>query len=242
MLTEELLSPERSPEGRMARRGGLRMALDGQDRADWCRCYVEQAAATPQIVGTHHFHWNDQHAVGRYDGENRQIGIADICQRPYEEFVMAAQRGHARIYNVAAGVAAALETAGRASEPLMMREEFDTRCQGRGFVYAMSHANGIVSKAIAILSATGADPGASIVTAVNFGRDADCPAAVTRGIAGAVSGDSGLAQARVGELDEATAANPHTCLKLSIRGMAGMVLDGLRNEMARARRRTDLLG
>lgn len=83
--------------------GGLRTVLGQQDRAGSYRCYVEQGAAIPALVGTHYFQWYDQHVVGRFDGENWQIGFVDICQRPYEELVSAARRSHGRIYRVASG-------------------------------------------------------------------------------------------------------------------------------------------
>jgi len=83
--------------------GGLRTVVGQQDRVDSYRYYVEQAAADPLIVGTHYFQWNDQHVVGRYDGENWQIGLVDVCQQPYEDFVGGARRSHARVYRVAAG-------------------------------------------------------------------------------------------------------------------------------------------
>jgi len=83
--------------------GGLRMVRTQQERADSYRYYVEHGATIPQLVGTHYFQWNDQHAVGRFDGENWQIGMVDVCQQPYAEFVSAARRSHARIYRVAAG-------------------------------------------------------------------------------------------------------------------------------------------
>jgi hypothetical protein len=83
--------------------GGLRTVRTQQDRADSYRYYVEQGAAIPELVGTHYFQWNDQHVVGRGDGENWQIGLVDVCQQPYVEFIAAARRSHARIYRVAAG-------------------------------------------------------------------------------------------------------------------------------------------
>ena len=83
--------------------GGLRTVRTQQDRADSYSYYVEQGAAIPELVGTHYFQWNDQHVAGRFDGENWQIGIVDICQQPYEEFVAAARRSHSRIYRVATG-------------------------------------------------------------------------------------------------------------------------------------------
>ncbi len=83
--------------------GGLRMVRTQADRAASYRYYVEQGAAIPELVGAHYFLWNDQHVVGRFDGENWQIGLVDICQMPYAEVVEAAQRSHGRIYEVAAG-------------------------------------------------------------------------------------------------------------------------------------------
>jgi hypothetical protein len=83
--------------------GGLRTVRSQTDRADCYRYYVEQSAAIPALVGTHYFQWCDQHVAGRFDGENWQIGIVDICQQAYAEFVSAARRSHARIYRLAVG-------------------------------------------------------------------------------------------------------------------------------------------
>ncbi len=83
--------------------GGLRTVVAQRERAESYGYYVEQGAAIPALVGTHYFQWNDQHVVGRHDGENWQIGLVDICQKPYDEIVSAARRSHARIYRVAPG-------------------------------------------------------------------------------------------------------------------------------------------
>jgi hypothetical protein len=83
--------------------GGLRMVATQQERANSYRYFVEQGAALPEMVGAHYFIWNDQHVAGRHDGENWQIGVVDICQKPYEEFVAAARLSHQRLYEVASG-------------------------------------------------------------------------------------------------------------------------------------------
>ena len=124
----------------------------------------------------------------------------------------------------------ALAIAGEGGEPLAMRGSFDQHYSGTGVVYAMSHANEIVAKAVAVVKATGGNPRESIITAVNFGRDTDCLAAVAGGIAGALSGAGDLPTEWVDQLDAATAENPHTCLKLSLNEMARIVVDGLRAE------------
>jgi hypothetical protein len=85
--------------------GGLRQVRTQAERADCYRYYVEQGAAIPYLVGAHYFQWNDQHVAGRFDGENWQIGLVDICQHPYEEMARAARASHERIYAVASGQA-----------------------------------------------------------------------------------------------------------------------------------------
>ncbi|MBN1479983.1 hypothetical protein EH223_18805 [candidate division KSB1 bacterium] len=66
------------------------------------RIYVEDAAADPNCVGTHWFTLYDQSALGRFDGENYNIGFLDVCNRPYEELLVAARATHDIIYDVAA--------------------------------------------------------------------------------------------------------------------------------------------
>ncbi len=127
----------------------------------------------------------------------------------------------------------ALKLADEATDPLDMREPFARYYSGSGVVYAFSHANEIVSKAFAVLKATGASPRETVVAAVNFGRDTDCLAAVAGGIAGAVSGPADLPQEWIEQLDRATKLNPHTCLKLSLEQMTGIVVDAVRAERDR---------
>jgi hypothetical protein len=75
------------------------------ERAKAYRVYLEDAAADPYCVGVHWFTLYDQSAIGRYDGENYNIGFLDICNRPYEEMGRAAIASHERMYPVAAGEA-----------------------------------------------------------------------------------------------------------------------------------------
>jgi hypothetical protein len=73
------------------------------DRGRAYRVYLEQAAALPACIGVHYFTLYDQSALGRFDGENYQIGFLDVCHRPYEELASAARESHARMYRVALG-------------------------------------------------------------------------------------------------------------------------------------------
>ncbi len=47
--------------------------------------YVEEAKWTGHCIGVHHFQLNDEPYLGRFDGENYNIGLVDICNREYEE-------------------------------------------------------------------------------------------------------------------------------------------------------------
>ena len=82
---------------------GLRGVPDQAGRGVAYRAYVETAAALPWMVGTHYFIWNDQPVFGRFDGENYNIGVVDVCNTPYREFVEAIRETHERIYVVASG-------------------------------------------------------------------------------------------------------------------------------------------
>jgi hypothetical protein len=73
------------------------------DRARAYRVYFEDAAADSNCVGVHWFTMYDQSAIGRFDGENYNIGFLDVCNRPYAEMAEAAIASHERMYAVAAG-------------------------------------------------------------------------------------------------------------------------------------------
>ena len=66
--------------------------------------YQTRAAAHRCGVGSHYFAYNDQPLWGRYDGENYQFGLVDICQRPYEVFTEGIRRTNERIYEVMQGI------------------------------------------------------------------------------------------------------------------------------------------
>jgi len=73
------------------------------DRGKAYRVYIEDAAANPYCIGTHWFTLYDQSALGRFDGENYNIGFLDVCNRPHTALCEAAIRSHENIYQIAAG-------------------------------------------------------------------------------------------------------------------------------------------
>lgn len=75
-------------------RGPTATGLEGvqtqSERAKAFRYYCERVAAHPCGVGCHFFQCYDQFVLGRFDGENYNIGLFDICSRPYPEMFDAA--------------------------------------------------------------------------------------------------------------------------------------------------------
>lgn len=49
--------------------------------------YVRSALSHPQVAGTHWHQFSDQPTVGRFDGENLQVGLTDVCDTPYYETI-----------------------------------------------------------------------------------------------------------------------------------------------------------
>ncbi len=76
---------------------------DQAERGVAYRYYVENAFAMPELIGTHWFQWADQPCTGRFDGENYNIGLVDVTDRPYASMVEALKATHHRLYEVHSG-------------------------------------------------------------------------------------------------------------------------------------------
>ena len=83
---------------------GIRGVVSQAERGVAYRYYVEQGAAQPDLVGVHYFQLNDQPILGRFDGENYNIGLVDICNRPYPEMFEATRQTNETVYEVVAGI------------------------------------------------------------------------------------------------------------------------------------------
>jgi ADP-ribosylglycohydrolase len=118
----------------------------------------------------------------------------------------------------------ALELADKHTDPMKMRDAFYEQYEGgRYFNYGLSQANEIVAKGLAVFAMSKGNPRQAILTAVNFGRDTDCLAAVAGGLAGALSGGSSLDQEWIDQVNLATSQDPYTNNYRSI----GETADGL---------------
>ncbi|MCG6187311.1 glycoside hydrolase 5 family protein [Maribellus maritimus] len=82
---------------------GIQGALSQSDRGKAYRYYIEQGLARPELIGMHYFQWLDQPVFGRFDGENYNIGLMDICNNPYKELIEAVKQTHQKMYEVASG-------------------------------------------------------------------------------------------------------------------------------------------
>jgi hypothetical protein len=82
---------------------GLVQCANQEERGVAYRYYVENAAASPMLIGAHWFEWIDEPNTGRFDGENYNIGLVDVTDRPYAELIEAAKTTHARLFDVHSG-------------------------------------------------------------------------------------------------------------------------------------------
>ena len=82
---------------------GLAQTVNPEERATAYRYYVENAAAHPAVIGTHWFQWIDQPSTGRFDGENYNIGLVDVTDRPYPEMIKATKETFLRLLDVHSG-------------------------------------------------------------------------------------------------------------------------------------------
>lgn len=82
---------------------GLKGVKNQEERAKLWRLYVENCAAHPHGVGAHWFQYNDQFCLGRFDGENYQIGMVDVCMQPHRELFEAVKKSSEVLYQVKNG-------------------------------------------------------------------------------------------------------------------------------------------
>ena len=82
---------------------GLEGVESQEDRGVAYRYYCESVAAHPNGVGCHYFQCYDQFLLGRFDGENYNIGLFDICSLAYPEMMEHIRECSRGIYEVADG-------------------------------------------------------------------------------------------------------------------------------------------
>ncbi|MDR0642049.1 MAG: beta-galactosidase, partial [Treponema sp.] len=68
---------------------GLKATIDQKGRGMAYRYYCDRVAAHPHGAGCHWFQCYDQFPLGRFDGENYNIGLFDVCSLPNAEMMEA---------------------------------------------------------------------------------------------------------------------------------------------------------
>ncbi|MCL2043329.1 MAG: hypothetical protein FWG89_04225 [Treponema sp.] len=82
---------------------GLEGVANQHERGRAYRYYCERVAAHPSGVGCHWFQCYDQFALGRFDGENYNIGLFDICSLPNRTMMQAVKQCAKGLYQVMEG-------------------------------------------------------------------------------------------------------------------------------------------
>lgn len=84
---------------------GVCRVASQRDRGRAYRRYLADCVADRHCVGAHWFTLYDQSVLGRVDGECYNLGVCDICHRPYAELVDAMRAAHERLYDAPAAIA-----------------------------------------------------------------------------------------------------------------------------------------
>jgi ADP-ribosylglycohydrolase len=106
-----------------------------------------------------------------------------------------------------------------------LRKLFAPVYAGVGIPYAAAYANEVVTKAVCVFRMTKGNLKDAIIASVNMGRDTDCLAAVSSGMAGALTGGSSLPEEWIRQVDYATTLNVYTNSRRTLRENS----DGLYN-------------
>lgn len=87
--------------------GGARQVKNQRERGLAYRNYVEQAAALGFVVGQEWFSYLDQALTGRWferdNGEGGNIGLVNVSDRPYKQFLSEATQANFNVYDVLLG-------------------------------------------------------------------------------------------------------------------------------------------
>jgi len=85
----------------------IKMVDNEQEKGYAYRNFVEKIAATGFIVGAHWFEYMDESVTGRwfqgYNGESFAVGLVNVADRPYKEFLNSIMKCNYSIYDLMLG-------------------------------------------------------------------------------------------------------------------------------------------
>lgn len=90
LITEYYFAAMENRSGNRNRKGGFPTVQTQKERAASFRRNLREMASRPYIVGAHWFQYTDEPTHGRGDGEDYNMGLIDIEDRPYELLTAAA--------------------------------------------------------------------------------------------------------------------------------------------------------
>jgi hypothetical protein len=79
---------------------GIKGVTNQRERGVAYQYYMETAATDANFVGAHFFQLNDQSCMGRFDGENYQIGFLDCCLQEYDEMTEYVRQANENLFGV----------------------------------------------------------------------------------------------------------------------------------------------
>jgi hypothetical protein len=77
---------------------------------------MEQGASLDGFLGAWWFQWSDEPVMGRFDGENYNIGFIDSTNRAYADLVESAKLTNKRLFDVHSGKVPPLSVRPKASD------------------------------------------------------------------------------------------------------------------------------
>jgi hypothetical protein len=122
-----------------------------------------------------------------------------------------------------------------------MRKAFEDVYSGKGTPYAASSANEVVTKAVCVFRLGKGNVKETIIAAVNQGRDTDCLAAISGGIAGALAGTATIPAEWIKQVDYATSLNRWTNSQRTLEQHAGGLYEAFRARLARIKQYAELM-
>lgn len=147
--------------------------------------------------------------------------------------------GHSKYDSIEREVEQAIEIGRRHDNFEDLRDEFYEYYEGGKYVtYHISRANEVVSKGLGLLALNGPDVEKTILDACNFGRDTDCTAATSCGLAGTLAGSGPIPEEWIEQVNTATKNDPYTNNKRTIEETADQLHAAY---MAQRRRLQDYL-
>jgi hypothetical protein len=90
MIGEFYMAAMENGTGNKNRSSGFPVVQTQQERADGFRTTLSALAHTPYVAGADWFQYADEPAHGRGDGEDYNMGLVDVEDRPYQEITAAA--------------------------------------------------------------------------------------------------------------------------------------------------------